>query len=134
MMSRKQKLSDMLRMGAGASWKSAALTALDSNQVVLAGDEAWATAGDLLRIYRIRLTHFQEKGVQAIGINEFLQSLERLAPGNVIRVEPYMGPQTIVGAFWDAAENLIGCMTVLGWGPERGQENLDFSKGGQSEA
>ena len=130
-MSEKQKLTDALRRGAQTEWGTAALSALDDQQVVFAGSPRGAsnTAGDLLRIYRLRLAHCYEYGIVAHGIAELIECLARRASGAAIEVQPFLGPESGVVAFWDTAGNLVGCVTVLGRDPEIGRRNLDFALG-----
>ena len=126
-MNRKQALLDALRSGSGLSWQHGALSALDDAEVVYDGSGSLddGPVDEWLRIYKIRLKHCQENGIQAIGLAEFVQNLEQRMPNDMVRGEPFGGPTTRIAAFWDAAGNLVGCVTIRGWSPERGQENLD---------
>jgi hypothetical protein len=130
-MSEKQKLTDTLRRSAQTDWGTAALSALDDQQVVFAGSPGGAsnTAADLLRLYRLRLSHCHEHGIVAHGIAELIESLVGRASGAAIEVQPFLGPESAVIAFWDTAGNLVGCVTVLGRDPEIGRRNLDFALG-----
>ena len=130
-MSRKQALLDALRNGSSSSWQRVALSALDEPEVVYDGNGSPndGSVGEWLSIYKIRLKHCQENGIQAIGLAEFVQALEWLMPNDVVVGEGFGGPTTRISAFWDAAGNLVGCVTILGWSPERGQENLDRALG-----
>jgi hypothetical protein len=127
MVNRKQALVGALKKGSSPSWQRVALSALDDTQVVHIGGGSLdgGLAHEWLSIYKIRLKHCQENGVQAIGLAEFVQNLEQLMPNDVVRGELFGGPTTRISAFWDAAGNLVGCVTIPGWSPERGQESLD---------
>jgi hypothetical protein len=128
---RKQALLDALRSGSGSPWQRVALSALDDAEVVYDGSGSLdgGPVDEWLRIYKLRLKHCQENGIQANGLAEFVQNLERLMPDDVVSGEPFGGPTTRISAFWDAAGNLVGCVTILGWSPERGQEHLDRALG-----
>jgi len=129
-MSEKQKLIDALRRSAQTEWGTAALSALDDQQVVFAGSPgAGNTAGDLLRIYRLKLIHSRKAGIVAHGIVELIESLARRTTDTIIDVQPFRGPESSVGAFWDATGNLVGCVTIFGGDRERGRRNLDFALG-----
>ncbi len=107
------------------------LSATDDPEVVFAGnaDGASSTAGGLLRIYEIRQRHCREQGIETYGIAELLDSLSDCGESDLIQGQPFLGPGSSVAAFWDAAGNLLGCITVLGRDPESGRRNLDFANG-----
>jgi hypothetical protein len=131
-MSEKQKVVDALRRGARTEWGTAALSALDDQRVIFAGNPgASSTAGILLQIYRVRLDHCRRHGIVAYGMAELIESLARRTSDAAIEVQPFLGPESSISAFWDAAENLVGCVTVLELDPERGRRNLDFALGGR---
>jgi hypothetical protein len=127
MVNRKQALVDALKKGSSSSWQRVALSALDDTQIVHidGGSLDGGPVDEWLSIYKVRLKHSQENGIQAIGLAEFVQNLEQLMPNDVVVGELFGGPMTRISAFWDAAGNLVGCVTIPGWSPERGQENLD---------
>jgi hypothetical protein len=127
MVNRKQALVGALKKGSSSSWQRIALSALDDTQVVHigGGSQDGGPVDEWLSIYKVRLKHCEENGIQAIGLAEFVQNLEQLMPNDVVRGEQFGGPTIRISAFWDAAGNLVGCVTIPGWSPERGQENLD---------
>jgi hypothetical protein len=127
-MNEKQRLIDALKEGATTDWARVALSAVEDREVVFAGNpgcRASTMAGDLLPIYRIRLKH----GIEAHGLAELVESLACRGKEVVIEGQPFLGPKSAVSAFWDAAGNLIACVTILGRDPEDGQRNLDLALG-----
>lgn len=130
-MNEKKKLSDALKQNVALEWAAAALSATDDPEVVFAGNAGGAssTAGDLLRTYEIRQRHCSERGIETYGIAELLDSLSGRGECDLIQGQPFLGPRSSVAAFWDAAGNLLGCITVLGRDPESGRRNLDFANG-----
>jgi hypothetical protein len=130
-MSRKQQLLAALKRGTDMPWRSAALKAL-AGQNVVSSDEGpldGSVASEWLQIYRLRLKHCQEIGVEIIGLAEFVEALEQRIPNELIRAELFGGGRTTITAFWDVAENLVGCITNTDWRPGRGQESLDLALG-----
>jgi hypothetical protein len=131
-MTEKQRLSDALRHDGSVQWKAVALSVVEDDQVVFAGNSdsaASSTAGDLLRIYRLRLKHCRQQGIDVPGLVELLESLGGHSEGTIIQVQPFRGPTRSVIAFWDASCHLVGCVTILGQDPERGRQSLDFALG-----
>jgi hypothetical protein len=132
-MSEKQRLADALKRQVGTTaWAAAALSAIDDPQVIFAGNRnspASNTAGGLLRIYQLKLDHCREQGIAAHGIAELIESLRGRTQNEVIEVQPFIGPQSSVAAFWDTAGNLVGCVTVLGRDTESARQNLEFALG-----
>jgi hypothetical protein len=131
-MDEKEKLLDALKRAPETEWKIAAQSPLQDPQVVFAGSPgsaAISSASDLLRIYRIRLDQCREHAIRAHGIYELIESLARIDPDSRVRLEPFLGPQNSITAFWDVLGNLVGCITVIGPDPERGLRNLDFALG-----
>lgn len=130
-MSEKQKLSEALKRNAPTEWGAAALSAIADQEVVFAGSTGGAdnTAGELLRIYRLRASHCLKKGIQVQGLTELLASLGARSASAVIQVQPFRGPRSSVAAFWDATGNLVGVITIVGRDPEIGKRNLEFALG-----
>jgi hypothetical protein len=131
-MNEKQALSEVLGNGDTGSCRSAALSALKDQNVLFAGNSdspAKNTAGDLQRIYRIRLMHCQDRQIEAFGIAELIESLGCYPPDAFILVQPFIGPNSSVTAFWSSAGALVGCVTILGRDSESGQRNLDEALG-----
>ena len=130
-MNERLKLTEVLTRGAQTEWGTAALSALADQENVFAGSPSgtYNTAGDLLRIYGLRLTRCPEHGIVAHGIAELIESLARRTPSTIVEVQPFLGPKSSVAAFWDTAGDLLGCVTVLGRDPERGRRNLEFALG-----
>lgn len=132
-MSDKQLLENALEKYAGTmAWGRAALAVIARPEVVFAGSHnspASNTAGELLRIYRMKLDHCRERGIEAHGIMELIESLASRAQGEVIEVRPFVGPQNSVVAFWSTSGDLVGCITVLGRDTESARQNLDFALG-----
>jgi hypothetical protein len=97
-MSEKRKLSDALKSDASTKWKTTALAAIADEQVTFAGNPgsgASSTARILLKIYRIRLRHCQERRVQAHGITELVEFLAGCPESTVIEVQPFLGPAVL---------------------------------------
>jgi hypothetical protein len=133
-MSEKQRLADALERHANTAWGTAALSAVDDDEVVFAGSPnrpGSNTAGDLLRIYRLRLDHCRERGIEAYGITELIESLIGREQSEVIEIQPFIGPRSSVAAFWDTAGNLVGCVTVLGRDAEGSRHTLELALGKQ---
>lgn len=130
-MSEKQRLTEALRGEPQTEWATAALSALGDQRVVYAGSRSRVgnTAADLLRIYRIRLGNLCEHRVVAQGLVELIDCLARQTSETFIEVQPFIGPESSVTAFWDAAGDLVGCVTLFGHDPDRGRRNLDFALG-----
>lgn len=132
-MSDKELLANALEKYAGVTaWGRAALAVIARPDVVFAGNHnspASNTAGELLRIYRMKLDHCRERGIEAHGIAELIESLASRAQSEVIEVRPFIGPQDSVAAFWNATGDLVGCVTVLGRDTESARQNLDFALG-----
>jgi hypothetical protein len=128
----KQRLSDALRRDAGVQWKAVALSVVEDDQVVFAGNSASGasnTAGDLLRIYLLRSKHCQQQGIDVPGLVELIDSLAGRSEGAGIQVQPFLGPTSSVTAFWDAAGTLVGCVTILGRDAESGRRSLNIALG-----
>ncbi|WP_375313127.1 hypothetical protein WHZ77_07705 [Bradyrhizobium sp. A5] len=126
----KNRLSEALKQNA-QSWAAVALSVVGDPQVEFAGSTGGASspAGGLLRTYRIRQRHCEEKGIQTGGMAELIDSLSVCGERDLIQVQPFIGPRSSVTAFWNAAGNLLGCITVLGPDLESGRRNLDFANG-----
>jgi hypothetical protein len=130
-MSGKQQLLGALKRGTGMPWRSAALKAL-AGENIISFDEGpldRSVASEWLQTYRLGLEHCQELGAEIIGLAEFVKALEHRIPNELIRAELFGGGRTKITAFWDVAGNLVGCITITDWGPERGQESLDLVLG-----
>jgi len=108
------------------------VSALDSEEVVFAGagdSAATNTAADLLRIYRARLSHCEKRGIKAHGIQELMDFLIHCKPDSIFEVQPFLGAGSSITAFWDAAGQLIGCITILGRDPESGRRAFELATG-----
>jgi len=133
-MNEKERLTEALEGQAGTGWGKLALSVINDHQVVFAGNRnspATNTAGDLLRIYRLKLDHSVRMGVPAHGIAELIESLVNRVQSELIELQPFLGPQGVVAAFWDTAGNLIGCVTIVGRNAESARQNLEFALGKQ---
>jgi hypothetical protein len=112
-----------------SEWTTAALEELAGDEVVFTGNanaSGTGRAAELLRIYRIRLIHCQERGIRTPGIREVVDALAERAPDAAIEVQPFRGPRTVVHAFWDGGmEQLIGCITILDYDPDLGRRTLE---------
>jgi hypothetical protein len=131
-MSEKEKISDALKRDITTEWRVAALTAIDDQEVVFAGNAnagASNTVGDLLRIFRAGQSHCRERGIDAHGLAELIETLAGRNEGTVMHVQPFLGPRSSITAFWDVTGNLVGCVTILGRDSENGRRNLDFALG-----
>lgn len=131
-MSEKKQLSDALKRHAANGWVAAALSAIEDEHVVFAGNAnagASNTAMDLLRIYRIRQSHCRARQIEACGLTQLIESLAACRESDVIEVQPFLGPGRSITAFWNTAGNLIGCITLLGRDPESGRQSLDIANG-----
>ncbi|WP_155526033.1 hypothetical protein [Bradyrhizobium symbiodeficiens] len=127
----KSRLSDALKQNSEQKWAAAALSVTDDPRVVFAGSAGGASskAGDLLRIYQIRQKHCVEEGIETYGMAELIDVLSDFGERGLIQVQPFLGPGGSIAAFWDAAGDLLGCITVLGRDSESGWGNLDFANG-----
>ena len=126
----KNRLVLALQADATKEWARVALSTVDNEHVVFAGNESFGasnTAADLLRIYRIRQARCREQGIEAWGLVELIESLSAHGANNAIEVQPFLGPTSSVTAFWNSDGDLIGCVTILG--RERGSGNLSFALG-----
>jgi hypothetical protein len=131
-MSEREELLDRLKRDAMTEWGAAALSAIHDQETAFAGNTsagATDTAGNLLRIYRLRQNHCREQGIEARGIAELIATLAGRSEDDVIRVQPFLGSKSSVTAFWDATGNLLGCITILGGDRESGRRNLEFALG-----
>jgi hypothetical protein len=126
----KNRLSDASKENA-QKWAAVAMSVVDDPQVEFAGSTGGASspARGLLRIYRIRQQHCEENAIETYGMAQLTVSLSDYGERDLIQVHPFIGPSSSVAAFWDAAGNLLGCITVLGRDPESGRRNLDFANG-----
>jgi hypothetical protein len=52
------------------------------------------TAGEFLRIYRIRLVHSSEHGIVAHGSVELIEYLARQSSDAFIEGQPFLGPES----------------------------------------
>ena len=128
----RERLVVALKRHSGKAWAATALSALEDPSVVVAGNsgsQPTGTVGDLTRLYRIRLAHCREQKVNAHGIAELLEALSGLPASEKIEIQPFLGQRSGVDAFWNEAGDLVGCVTVLDWSPDRGRANLEFALG-----
>lgn len=131
-MDEKERLLEALKQAETKAWVAAALAAINHEKVVFAGNAgegASSTAGELLRVYRIRQMHCQEKHIEAYGLTELIESLAACRESDVVNGQPFLGPTNSVTAFWHPFGHLMGCVTVRGRDPDGGWKNLDFALG-----
>ena len=131
-MNRKHRLLGALALVNGERWADTASEALSAGDIKFEGrnsDMVTGTVRGLIRVYEIRLQHCASKGINVIGIEELLKSLSERSLDDAVCVEPYLGSKESVSAFWGNDDDLIGCVTVLDYDPNRGHENLKFALG-----
>lgn len=88
-MNERQKLTEALGDGTRTGWRTAALSTLDDQRVVFGGSPGGArsTARDLLRIYRIKLAHCDERRILTHGMAELIESLARESGDTTVEVQ-----------------------------------------------
>lgn len=112
-------------------WRDAALAALKLDEFRFEGQPdstVYATAGELLETYRVRLEHVSKRGIQAVGIEELLEVLELKGAEARLRGTPFLSRTAAIHAFWEAGK-LIGCVTVKREAPDSGQKSFNVAMG-----
>jgi hypothetical protein len=131
-MSEKDKLMEALNGMPQAEWVRRASAALGDKGVAFVGSRAsvgGTAAEDLVRIYQLRLQHVQERHIQGYGIAELIDALKSIDKAASIVIQPFLGPQVSVGAFWGDSGQLVGCVTILGREVEGARHNFDLATG-----
>lgn len=131
-MNETERLVAALAAHANTAWGKAALYAIANVSVAFVGSRdlsAGATVRDLLLIYRRRLEHIRERGIEVQGMRELVEALAHRPPDELIEVQPFSRQEHNAVAFWSSCGDLIGCVTLRAPDPGVSQRNLDFACG-----
>jgi hypothetical protein len=126
-----QKLRDDLELRKPATWAVEGMRALGQpDRDYLGGSRpgVGTPAGELLRIYGLRLANLRTRGINAEGLAELVEWLRSLSPRDAVMVEAFRSSTTAVTAFYSPPSVLGSCVTIA-YDPARGKENWEFAMG-----
>ena len=108
-----EHLMTVLQSLPDSEWVVSARTALADPTIRFEGrrHSASVPVRDVRRIYEIRFAHQKKRGKVASGMAEFVSELGAAGDAERVRIVPFLGEAYVVGAFYNSAGRLIGCIS-----------------------